>query len=82
MWYTESMVQIEDAMSKHNKPAASRKTGRIQVLFTPGELERIKSRAAKKGVSVSQFAHDLMMKSITPRRAASRNARAGRSAAS
>ena len=69
MWYTESMVQIDNAMSKHNKPAASRKTGRIQVLFTPGELERIKSRAAKKGVSVSQFAHDVMMKSLAPRRA-------------
>ena len=69
MWYTESMVQIDNAMRKHNKPAASRKTGRIQVLFTPNELARIKSRAAKKGVSVSQFAHDVMMKSITPRRA-------------
>lgn len=69
MWYTESMVQIgTDAMSKHNKPAAARKTGRIQVLFTPGELERIKSRAAKKGMSVSQFAHDVMMQSLTPRR--------------
>lgn len=70
MWYTESMVQIDtDAMSKHNKPAASRKTGRIQVLFTPGELEKIKSRAAKKGMSVSQFAHDVMMQSLAPRRA-------------
>lgn len=68
MWYTESMVQIDTDMSKHNKPAASRKTGRIQVLFTPGELEKIKSRAAKKGVSVSQFAHDVMMQSLTPRR--------------
>lgn len=69
MWYTESMVQIDtDAMSRHNKPAAARKTGRIQVLFTPSELERIKSRAAKKGVSVSQFAHDVMMKSLAPRR--------------
>ena len=69
MWYTESMVQIDtDAMSKHNKPAASRKTGRIQVLFTPGELTRIKSRAAKKGMSVSQFAHDVMMQSLTPKR--------------
>lgn len=69
MWYTESMVLIDtDAMSRHNKPAAARKTGRIQVLFTPSELERIKSRAAKKGVSVSQFAHDVMMKSLAPRR--------------
>lgn len=83
MWYTESMVQIDtNAVRKHNKPAAARKTGRIQVLFTPGELERIKSRAAKKGMSVSQFAHDVMMKSLAPKRAASRNARAGRSAAS
>ena len=63
------MVQINTDAMKHNKPAASRKTGRIQVLFTPNELARIKSRAAKKGVSVSQFAHDVMMKSITPRRA-------------
>ena len=63
------MVQIDtDAMSRHNKPAAARKIGRIQVLFTPSELERIKSRAAKKGVSVSQFAHDVMMKSLAPRR--------------
>lgn len=69
MWYTESMVQIDtDAMSRHNKPAAARKTGRIQVLFTPDELARIKSRAAKKGMSVSQFAHDVMMKSLAPRR--------------
>lgn len=69
MWYTESMVQIDtNTMSKHNKPAASRKTGRIQVLLTPGELERIKTRANKKGVSLSQFAHDALMKSITPRR--------------
>lgn len=69
MWYTESMVQIDtNTMSKHYKSAANRKTGRIQVLFTPGELERIKLRAAKKGVSVSQFAHDVMMQSLTPRR--------------
>ena len=69
MWYTESMVQIDtDAMSRHNKPAANRKTGRIQVLFTPDELARIKSRAVKKGMSVSQFAHDVMMKSLAPRR--------------
>lgn len=70
MWYTESMVQIDtNAMSRHNKPAAARKTGRIQVLFTPDELTRIKSRAAKKGMSVSQFAHDVMMQSLAPRRA-------------
>lgn len=69
MWYTESMVQIDTDAIKHNKPAASRKTGRIQVLFTPGELTKIKSRAAKKGMSVSQFAHDVMMQSLTPKRA-------------
>lgn len=63
------MVQIDTDAIKHNKPAASRKTGRIQVLFTPGELTKIKSRAAKKGMSVSQFAHDVMMQSLTPKRA-------------
>lgn len=53
----------------HYKTAANRKTGRIQVLFTPNELAKIKSRAAKKGMSVSQFAHDVMIQSLTPKRA-------------
>lgn len=52
----------------HYKVAANRKTGRIQVLLTPEELEKIKTRAERKGVSVSQYAHDAIMKSITPRR--------------
>ena len=67
MWYTESMTEKGTA-NTHYKTAANRKTGRIQVLLTPEELEKIKTRAERKGVSVSQYARDAMMKSITPRR--------------
>lgn len=68
------MVQ-KGTTGTHYKAAASRKTAQILVRFTPGELDRIKTRANKKGVSLSQFAHDALIKSITPNKRAKRSAK-------
>jgi len=65
----------------HYKTAANRKSEQILVRFYPDELSKIKTRARKKGVSISQYAHDAIMKSITPnKRAVSDSERAKKQA--
>lgn len=65
----------------HYKTAANRKTGVISLRLYPDELAKIRTRAKKKGVSVSQYAHDAVMKSITPnKRAVSDSERAKKQA--
>lgn len=69
-------VMVQKGVSgTHYKPAANRKTAQILVRLTPSELERIKTRANKRGVSLSQFAHDALMKSITPNKRVKRSAK-------
>lgn len=52
----------------HYKTAENRKSGQILVRLYPDELDKVRARAAKKGVSMSQYAHDAIMRTVYPKR--------------